>query len=119
MVALRLLNSRVGPKASKRVWLILSSALIGFLVCSQNAVASSWAVEKFEVYQQHPDWVNTRCQNMVKVNGKGLSNFTEKVAMMEKGVSPPVPVAAIVIDPPPLVMDTPVPAVKVDFVSKI
>ena len=30
---------------------------------------------------------------------------------------PPVPVAAIVIDPPPLMMDTPVPAVKVDFVS--
>ena len=49
---------------------------------------SSWAVEKFEVYQQHPDWVNTRCQNMVKVNGKGLSNFTEKVAMMEKEYNP-------------------------------
>jgi hypothetical protein len=30
---------------------------------------------------------------------------------------PPVPVAAIVIDPLPLVIDTPVPAVKVDFVS--
>ena len=88
MVALRLLNSRVGPKASKRVWLILSSDSIGFLVCSQNAVASSWAVEKFEVYQQHPDWVNTRCQNMVKVNRKGLSNFTEKVAMMEKEYNP-------------------------------
>ena len=30
---------------------------------------------------------------------------------------PPVPVAAIVIEPFPLVIDTPVPAVKVDFVS--
>jgi hypothetical protein len=30
---------------------------------------------------------------------------------------PPEPVAAIVIDPLPLVIDTPVPAVKVDFVS--
>jgi len=47
-------------------------------------MASPWAVEKFETYQQHPDWVNTRCQNMEKVNQKGLSNFTEKVASLEK-----------------------------------
>ena len=84
MVALRFIDSKLGSKASKRLLLILSFTSMGFLLCNQNALASSWALEKFETYQQHPDWVNTRCQNMEKVNRKGLSNFTEKVAMLEK-----------------------------------
>jgi hypothetical protein len=87
MVALRILSSRVGSR-SKATLLILSIALIGFLLCNQNAIASSWALEKFETYQQHPDWVNTRCQNMEKVNQRGLSNYTEKVAMLEKEYNP-------------------------------
>jgi hypothetical protein len=56
----------------------------GIPLSNQTAMASPWAVEKFETYQLHPAWVNTRCQNMEKVNQKGLSNFTEKVSFLEK-----------------------------------
>ena len=68
--------------------LILSFASIGLSLCNQNAAASPWALEKFEIYHQHPDWITTRCQNMEKVNQKGVSNFTERVAMLEKEYNP-------------------------------
>jgi hypothetical protein len=68
--------------------LILSLASVGLLLNQQNAVASPWALEKFEVYHQHPDWIATRCQNMEKVNQKGVSNFTQRVAMLEKEYNP-------------------------------
>jgi len=71
-----------------RLLMILSVASIAIPLSNQPATASSWAVEKFETYQQHLDWVNTRCQNMEKVNQKGLSNFTEKVASLEKEYNP-------------------------------
>ena len=67
-----------------RLLVILSVTSMALPLSNQTAMASPWAVEKFETYQQHPDWVNTRCQNMEKVNQKGLSNFTEKVASLEK-----------------------------------
>lgn len=51
-------------------------------------LASSWASEKFEVYHSHPDWIKTRCENMGKVNQKGMSNFNEKVASLEKEYNP-------------------------------
>lgn len=63
-------------------------ALVLLPLYSKPALASVWAVEKFQAYQQHPSWVNTRCQNMEKINQKGLSNFTEKVASLEKEYNP-------------------------------
>ena len=88
MVTRQPLNSNVGPKRHKQLPLILSIASMVVPFRIQNAVASSWAVEKFETYQLHPDWVSTRCQNMEKVNQKGLSNFSEKVALLEKQYNP-------------------------------
>jgi len=67
---------------------VLTVAYMIPLICGQRAMASSWAVEKFENYRSHPDWIETRCQNMQKVNAKGLSNFTEKVALLEKEYNP-------------------------------
>ena len=88
-VAPRLTNKRkVGPRPFKRLPLILSIASMAFPFCIEHAIASTWVVEKFENYQLHPDWVNTRCQNMEKVNQKGLSNFSEKVALLEKEYNP-------------------------------
>jgi len=66
--------------------LSLTSMVLGSL--SQDAAASTWAAEKFAIYQSHPDWISTRCQNMEKVNQKGLSNFSEKVALLEKQYNP-------------------------------
>lgn len=79
---------KIGSKGAKALALILSFASIGLSLCNQNAAASPWALEKFEIYHQHPDWITTRCQNMEKVNQKGVSNFTERVAMLEKEYNP-------------------------------
>jgi hypothetical protein len=88
MVPLPLVRMTVGNGSLIGFVLILSFATMGLPFGSQKAIASSWAAEKFEAYQQHPDWVSTRCQNMQKVNAKGESNYTEKVAELEKQYNP-------------------------------
>ncbi len=95
-VAPRLTNKRkVGPRPFKRLPLILSIASMAFPFCIEHAIASTWVVEKFENYQLHPDWVNTRCQNMEKVNQKGLSNFSEKLLCWKKNTTQTFPRKAL------------------------
>jgi len=84
MISAPIIQITAPPRRLIRLLVILSVASMALPLSNQTAMASPWAVEKFETYQQHPDWVNTRCQNMEKVNQKGLSNFTEKVASLEK-----------------------------------
>jgi hypothetical protein len=84
MISAPIIQITAPPRRLIRLLVILSVASMALPLSNQSATASSWAVEKFKTYQQHPDWVNTRCQNMEKVNQKGLSNYTEKVASLEK-----------------------------------
>ena len=88
MDSMPIVKSKVGSRRFNRVLLILSTASIIVPLSNQNAAAASWAVEKLENYQLHPDWVNRRCENMERVNQHGLSNFTEKVALLEKDYNP-------------------------------
>lgn len=50
--------------------------------------STSWANSKFETYQSHPDWISTRCNNMLRVNEKGFSNYSEMIAELEKQKNP-------------------------------
>jgi hypothetical protein len=88
VISLPIFQITAPPRKLIRLLVILSVASMALPLSNQTGIASSWAVEKFEAYQQHPDWVHTRCQNMEKVNQKGLSNFTEKVASLEKEYNP-------------------------------
>jgi hypothetical protein len=83
-----MINHKMALNGFAKLMLILSITSIAFLSCNENATASIWSVEKLEEYQSHPDWVGTRCQNMEKVNQRGVSNFSDKVALLEKEYNP-------------------------------
>ena len=85
MVVLRNLMPRL--EFARRIPAFLAG-LAGLATVAIPATAANWANEKFATYQTRPEWIKTRCENMSKVNQKGISNFTDKVALMEKQYNP-------------------------------